>query len=109
MSLHALLSASLAITPHQAPIRFCTTWHNVPDPGEVFNALTIHGTVVRIECEDEAGTRFTGPNGDYVRAGLLGWWRDPIEPEIALSERQEAALYQMDIEANEIPEVADAL
>jgi len=111
MSLHALLTASLATTPHQSPIKFSTTWSNCPEPGEVFNALTAHGVVVRVEVdEDEAGIQFiVGKDHTYTRADLIGWWRDPPEPAYQLSERQERAEYQLDIEAHEMPEVADGL
>lgn len=91
MSLHSLLSASLATTPHQSPIKFSTTWSNCPEPDEVFNVLTTGGVVVRVECTDEYGHEFAGKDRDYVSADLVGWWRDPPEPPYQLSERQQIA------------------
>jgi len=103
MSLHALLTASLATTPHQSPIRFNTTWGNCPEPGEVFNALTAHGVVVRVEVdEDEAGIQFiVGKDDRYSIPDLIGWWRDPPEPAYQPSERQEAAEYHAEEEDNQ--------
>ncbi len=96
--LRDLLAASLTTTPHQGAIRFNTTWHNLPHVGSVINALTVNGIVVRVEVDDEEGTRFAGPNQDYFRSELIGWWLDPPEPELTLSERQERAQYEGEIE-----------
>jgi len=95
MSLHSLLSVSLATTPHQSPIRFSTTWGNCPEPGQPFNALTRWGVTVRLECEDETGTKFAGKDRDYTPADLIGWWLDPDAYrglyDGPLTERQQAA------------------
>jgi len=95
--LRNVLAASLDATPAEGiPVRFSTTFHNCPEEGRPFWALTAEGVKVRIEATDHNGMSFAGRNRDYTRADLLGWWldADDLPGTYVLSEAQERAEYR---------------
>ena len=63
-------------------IKLNTTFGNLPEEGEIINALTTDGFIVRAEVVGDPERFFlTGKNRDYFRGEIVGWWLDaPAEP-----------------------------